>query len=79
MTGKVRSFTDSMVLKLKHMHVLNGLQGNCVYQESAREDIIFDLQLSKTYQKLDLNNVYVIGKSKFYNLFSDLSWTIREP
>lgn len=79
MTGKVRSFTDSMVLKLKHMHVLNGLRGNCVYQGGAREDIIFDLQLSKTYQKLDLNNVYVIGKSKFYNLFSDLSWTIREP
>lgn len=50
-----------------------------MYQGSAREDIIFDLQLSKTYQKLDLNNVYVIGKSKFYNLFSDLSWTIREP
>ena len=57
---------------------LMGLE-ETVYQGSAREDIIFDLQLSKTYQKLDLNNVYGIGKSKFYNLFLDLSWTIREP
>lgn len=30
MTGKVRSFIDSMVLKLKHMRVLNGLRVNCV-------------------------------------------------
>ena len=81
MTEQVRLFTDGngMALKLMRVHILNEFQRNCVYQVSARELVTFDIQLSKTCQKVDLNNVYVIEQSKFRNLFSNLSQAIREP